>query len=63
MADIPDRDELLQILGEKARDGSVPAVKLLLEELRRDDDGDSDSGFDALDTPVDLSAIRAAKSA
>jgi hypothetical protein len=33
----PDRDELLRILGARARDGHVPSMRLLLEELRRDE--------------------------
>jgi len=31
----------------------VPAIKALLEELRRDDDDDSGSGFDALDSETE----------
>jgi hypothetical protein len=33
--DPPDRELLLQILGVAARRGSVPAIRLLLEEYRR----------------------------
>jgi hypothetical protein len=32
---IPDRDELLELLGESARGGSVTAARTLLDELRR----------------------------
>lgn len=35
-AAIPSRDELLHILGERARDGNTAAARFLLEELRRD---------------------------
>jgi hypothetical protein len=33
----PTRDELLSLLGVRARQGHVPAIRLLLEEYRRDD--------------------------
>jgi hypothetical protein len=33
---VADRRELLRLLTERARDGSVAAMKALLEELRRD---------------------------
>lgn len=50
MTGVPDRGELLEILGARARAGNVAAVKALLDELRReDDDSDAGSGFDALD--------------
>ena len=52
--DPPDRELLLQILGVAARRGSVPAIRLLLEEYRREQrmpaaasDGHEDE-FDAL---------------
>jgi hypothetical protein len=32
----PNRQELLDALGVRAREGSVPAMRLLLEEYRRD---------------------------
>jgi hypothetical protein len=48
MSEIADRDELLRILTDAARDGSVSAAKTLLEELRRDDT-EEPSDFDALD--------------
>jgi hypothetical protein len=35
---VPDRDELLRLLGESARSGSVTAMKALLDERRRDGD-------------------------
>lgn len=41
-AAVPDRDELLRLLGESARSGSVTAMKALLDERRRDGD-DSES--------------------
>jgi len=34
--ELPTRDELLRLLGQRARSGHVPAMRLLLEELRRD---------------------------
>jgi hypothetical protein len=33
---VPTRDELLRLLGELARMGSLPAIRLLLEEYRRE---------------------------
>jgi hypothetical protein len=33
---IADRDEILRLLSAAARRGNVPAMRLLLEELRRD---------------------------
>ena len=39
----PDREEILDLLGEQARDGHVPAMRLLLEELRRDGEVSSDT--------------------
>jgi hypothetical protein len=35
----PSRDELLAALGVRAREGSVPAIRLLLEEYRREGEG------------------------
>jgi hypothetical protein len=43
------RAELLELAAEQAERGSVAAIKLLLEELRRDEDVGSGSEFDALD--------------
>jgi hypothetical protein len=46
---IPDRQELLELAGEQARKGSVTAIKLLLEEDRRNDDPHSgETGIEAL---------------
>jgi predicted transcriptional regulator len=36
-AGVPDEDELLRLLGVAARAGHVPAIRLLLEEYRRDE--------------------------
>jgi hypothetical protein len=36
----PPRDDLLRALGVQAREGNVPAIRLLLEEYRRDGDSD-----------------------
>jgi hypothetical protein len=38
----PTRPELLKVLGMKARNGDSAAIRILLEEYRRD--GDSDEG-------------------
>jgi hypothetical protein len=38
LPDPPTRDEMLRALGVQARDGNVPAIRLLLEEYRRDGD-------------------------
>jgi hypothetical protein len=51
---LPDRDELLTVLASKAREGSVAAIKLYLEELRRDGEQPR-STLDALDN---VTAIR-----
>lgn len=54
-----DRDELLERLDKASRKGSVTATKLLLEELRRDADGQGNgSELDELDnvTPIRRSA-------
>jgi hypothetical protein len=44
------REELLDALGVRALEGSVPAMRLLLEEYRRDAQGErpSDSAIDEL---------------
>jgi hypothetical protein len=42
VGDVPERDELLSLLGEAARGGSVTAMKVLLDERRRDGDDDSE---------------------
>lgn len=55
---LPDRDELLRRLNAASANGSVTATKLLLEELRRDDDGDSGSEFDDLDGDSNVTPIR-----
>jgi hypothetical protein len=60
MADLPTRDDLLTLLADAITDRSisVPAIKTLLEELRRDDDDQTATGFDALDPPDELQARR-----
>ncbi len=40
----PDRETLLRALGVRAREGSVPAMRLLLEEYRREAQGERPSG-------------------
>lgn len=60
MSDVADRDELLLILTAKAREGSVPAAKALLDELRRDADEDEVPGstLDALDGESNVTPLR-----
>ena len=54
LADLPDppeRDEILKLLGVQARDGHVQAMRLLLEEQRReasDQEQPTDSVIDEL---------------
>ena len=57
MADIASRDELLRVLTERARAGNVAAVKVLLGELRLDDDEESGSALDALDGGASVTPI------
>jgi hypothetical protein len=40
LPDPPSRDFLLRALGVQAMEGNVPAIRLLLEEYRRDGDSD-----------------------
>ena len=57
--EIADREELLQLLTERARGGSVTAAATLLKELRQEEEPDANSdGFEALDnvTPIRKSA-------
>jgi hypothetical protein len=44
LPDPPSRDELLRILGVMARNGQVTAIRLLLDELRRDENTDEPGG-------------------
>ena len=46
---VPDRDELLRLLGGSARDGSVTAMKALLEEHRHDGNDDPKPERSAID--------------
>ena len=57
MSDVADRDELLLLLTDRARSGSVPAMKALLDELRRED-ADEDSPASALDALDNVTPIR-----
>lgn len=45
-ASIPDEDELLDLLSDKARSGNVAAIKALLDRQARDGDR-TPSAFDA----------------
>jgi hypothetical protein len=50
-AQVPDllsRDELLRILGVQARNGSITAARLLLEEYRRETEKPEIDGIDQL---------------
>ena len=55
---VPDRGELLDLLGSSAREGSVTAMKALLEEHRRDGNDDQKPAPSAIDQ---LAARRAAR--
>ena len=48
LPDPPGTDELVRLLGVKARAGNVPAMKLLLERPweKKNSDGDNDSSED-----------------
>jgi hypothetical protein len=45
----PSREFLLKALGMQAREGNVPAIRLLLEEYRRDGDSDDKPAADPID--------------
>jgi hypothetical protein len=60
---IPDRETLLGWLAEKAEDRGSPrdtaAIKVLLDELRRDDDdSEGESTLDALDNVTEIGSRR-----
>lgn len=56
---VPDTDELLVLLGQSARDGSVTAMKALLDEHRRAETSeDAGDPFAAFDQPRDDLAER-----
>jgi hypothetical protein len=54
----PSRDFLLRALGVQAREGNVPAIRLLLEEYRRDGNEDAKPARSAID---ELAARRAGR--
>ena len=56
-ATVPDRDELLRLLGVRAREGNVAAIRLLLAELRRADETSTGNEFSFID---ELAGRRAA---
>jgi hypothetical protein len=59
-ADLPDppsRDFLLRALGVQAMEGNVPAIRLLLEEYRRDGNEDTQQSRSVID---ELAARRSA---
>jgi hypothetical protein len=45
----PSRDVLLRALGVQALEGNVPAIRLLLEEYRRDGDNEVPTSADPID--------------
>jgi predicted transcriptional regulator len=45
--ELPDRDELLDLLGEAARSGNVSAIKTLMERVAVDDEPDPFAELDA----------------
>jgi hypothetical protein len=68
MEKIADRDELLELLTEHARQGSVSACRCLLDELRRDVLGHPlpslgweeiyGDGLDELDAHANITSLR-----
>lgn len=58
-----DRDELMLVVSKAARKGSVQAMKLMEEMLRRgnDDDSETEDPFDALDAEDELAQRRSKK--
>ena len=56
VAPIADRDELLRLLWVAARNGSVGAMRLLIEEFRRD--GDDDRPAEPLGSIDEIAARR-----
>ena len=61
--DVATREELLELLTQSARGGSVPAQKALLDELRREEEPDDSDGFAALDEGSNVTPIRREASA
>jgi hypothetical protein len=59
LPDPPSRDFLIRALGVQAMQGNVPAIRLLLEEYRRDGNEDTAPIRSKLD---ELAAKRAARS-
>ncbi len=57
---VPDRGELLDLLGSSAREGSVTAMKALLEEHRRDHNDEPKKDEDPID---ELAGRRAQRTA
>jgi hypothetical protein len=61
LADLPEppsKADLLKALGMQAREGNVPAIRLLLEEYRRDGNSDDKPKRSKVD---ELAARRAAR--
>lgn len=54
---IAEREELLELLTDRAREGSVTAAKALLEELRRDDRG-ADDDWSAIYGEANVTPLR-----
>jgi hypothetical protein len=59
LPDPPTRDFLLRALGVQALEGNVPAIRLLLEEYRRDGDTDTKPARGAIDELAGRRAERA----
>jgi hypothetical protein len=55
----PSKEFLLRALGVQAREGNVPAIRLLLEEYRRDSSDDVKREVDAIDELAGKRAQRA----
>ena len=59
----PSREFLLKALGVQAMEGNVPAIRLLLEEYRRDANSDNDRSADPLEEFDELAARRGTRRA
>lgn len=55
----PSREVLLKALGVQALEGNVPAIRLLLEEYRRDGENATDAGKSFVDQLAERRSRRA----